>query len=98
MRKIPGFRLVPEPLDQEARDLPGFKWTHGEIGRRHQLGGSPNLIQELTWPECPNGHGKMTFYSQLDSINDDFCLADCGMIYVFICLDCYESKSLVQSS
>ena len=27
----------------------------------------------------------MTYYAQLDSINDEFCIADCGMIYVFVC-------------
>ena len=39
----------------------------------------------------------MTFYGQLDSINDDFCLADCGLIYVFVCLDCNTVHSLIQS-
>ena len=40
----------------------------------------------------------MTFYAQLDSINDDFCLADCGMIFVFVCFECFETKSVLQSS
>jgi hypothetical protein len=40
----------------------------------------------------------MTFYGQLDSINDDIALGDCGMIYVFVCFDCFETKSLLQSS
>jgi hypothetical protein len=39
----------------------------------------------------------MTFYAQLDSINDEFCLADVGMIYVFVCFDCYDTKSILQS-
>jgi hypothetical protein len=42
-------------------------------------------------------HGKMTFYAQLDSINDDICIADCGMIQVFLCFDCFATKSVVQS-
>jgi len=39
----------------------------------------------------------MTFYGQLDSVGDAVCLADCGMIYVFVCFDCYETKSVLQS-
>ncbi|CAN7721300.1 hypothetical protein LJR290_006098 [Variovorax sp. LjRoot290] len=39
----------------------------------------------------------MTFYAQLDSINDEVVLADCGMIYVFVCFDCFETKSILQS-
>jgi hypothetical protein len=38
-----------------------------------------------------------TFYGQLDSINDDFCLADCGIIYVFVCFDCYKTTSFIHS-
>lgn len=39
----------------------------------------------------------MTFYGQLDSIGDKYILGDCGMVYVFVCFDCLETKSLVQS-
>jgi hypothetical protein len=39
----------------------------------------------------------MTFYGQLDSINDDIIIADCGMIYVFLCFDCYEVTAKIQS-
>jgi len=39
----------------------------------------------------------MTFYAQLDSISDEICIADCGMIYVFVCFGCYQSTSIVQS-
>ena len=39
----------------------------------------------------------MTFYGQLDSINDEFRLGDCGMVYVFVCFDCIEVTSLIQS-
>jgi hypothetical protein len=98
MRKIPPFKLVPEPLDDEAKNLSKFRWARKEIGRRHQLGGEPTLIRDETWPICKSCRGKMTFYGQLDSINDDICIADCGMIYVFICFGCYETVSLLQSS
>ena len=97
MRKIPPFKLVPEPLDDEAKNLPKFRWARQEIGTRHQLGGEPTFIQDETWPICKTCHGKMTFYGQLDSINDDICIADCGMIYVFVCFGCVETVSLLQS-
>ena len=40
----------------------------------------------------------MTFYAQLDSVGDGICIADCGMVYVFVCLDCNETASFIQSS
>jgi uncharacterized protein YwqG len=96
MRAIPPFKLVPEPLDQEAAALPPFKWAGGDIGQRHRLGGSPDFIQADEVPTCSCGR-TMAFYAQLDSINDEFILGDCGMIYVFVCFDCLETKSILQS-
>jgi hypothetical protein len=98
MKVIPAFRLVPEPQGDDAKGLPKFKWAPKEIGTRHQLGGKPSFLQNAIWPACSNGHGQMTFYGQIDSINDDFCIADCGLVYVFVCFDCYESISIVQSN
>jgi hypothetical protein len=98
MKTIPPFKLIPEPLNDEARRLPKFKWASNEIGTRHRLGGEPQLLQDEQWPTCPAGHGRMTFFGQLDSINDDICIADCGMIYVFICFDCSKAISIVQSN
>jgi hypothetical protein len=40
----------------------------------------------------------MTFYAQLDSLNDEIVLGDLGMIYVFVCFDCLEVKALLQTS
>ena len=97
MRQIPPFKLVPEPLNDEAAALPAFKWAGGDIGRRHRLGGRPDFIQSADQPKCSCGK-EMTFYAQLDSINDEFDLADCGMIFVFVCFDCFESKAILQSS
>jgi len=97
MKNIPPFKLVPEPLNEEAKKLPKFKWAGDEIGTRHQLGGTPQFIQQEDFPFCPECEDQMTFYGQLDSINDDYCIADCGMIYVFVCLDCNETKSIIQS-
>ena len=39
----------------------------------------------------------MTFYGQLDSVNDDIVIADAGMVYVFICFDDSEATALIQS-
>jgi hypothetical protein len=39
----------------------------------------------------------MQFYGQLDSIGDRFNLADCGIIYVFVCSDCWTTSSVLQS-
>ena len=97
MRKIPHFKLLLEPVDDEAKNLQPFKWADEKIGKRHQLGGSPTFIQEEEYPVCPDCGEIMSFYAQLDSLNDDFIIADCGMIYVFICFDCNEVKSLIQS-
>ncbi|MBN2894051.1 MAG: hypothetical protein JXL97_19430 [Bacteroidales bacterium] len=95
--KIPPFKLIAEPLNEEAKKLPPFKWADDEIGKRHQLGGKPQFIQNAEIPICPECKKQMTFYGQLDSINDEFIIADCGMIYVFLCFECNESKSIIQS-
>jgi hypothetical protein len=39
----------------------------------------------------------MTFYGQLDSINDDITIADAGMVYVFICFEDFSAAAFVQS-
>jgi hypothetical protein len=40
----------------------------------------------------------MTFHGQMDSIGDEISLADVGLIYVFVCVGCFETTSLLQSS
>jgi hypothetical protein len=67
MKAIPPFRLVPQPLDEEASNLPKFKWAPKEIGHRHKLGGHPDFLQGENWPDCPDCAKRMTFYGQLDS-------------------------------
>ncbi len=97
MKEIPRFKLIAQPVCEEAFKLPKFKWAKDSIGQRHQLGGSPFFLQEDAFPDCPECGKGMTFYAQLDSINDEFCIADCGMIYVFVCFDCITVKSIIQS-
>ncbi len=95
--KIPPYKLVAEPLTEEARREMGFKWAGGDIGRRHQLGGEPTFIQADEIPNCPRCQQPMTFYGQLDSIGDNYSIADVGMIYVFLCFGCFEAEAFVQS-
>jgi hypothetical protein len=98
LREIPPFRLVAEPLSEEAAALPGFKWAGPEIGIRHKLGGRPDAIQEpLKYPNCPECGEEMNFYAQLDSINDEFHLGDVGIVYVFVCFFCREASATIQS-
>ena len=96
--RIPKFILKPEPQEKAAEGLPKFEYAPDEVGKRHQLGGDPQLLQDLEWPICPDCNQRMTFYAQLDSISDDIIIADCGIVYVFVCLDCNETISIIQSS
>jgi hypothetical protein len=75
MRSIPSFKLVAEPLDAEAAQVPPFKWAGAEVGKRHRLGGRPESLEPEAFPVC-SCRKPMTFYGQLDSINDEFVLAD----------------------
>ncbi len=97
LREIPPFRLIAEPLNDEAAALEGFKWAGGDIGRRHRLGGRPDAIQGIEYPKCPACGEEMNFYAQLDSINDEFVLGDAGKVYVFVCFYCAEASAEVQS-
>ena len=95
-KEIPPFRLVPEPMTDAAAALPGFQWAGPEIGTRHQLGGEPTWIQQPEHAECDTCHEQMTFYGQLDSINDDFVIGDAGIVYLFVCFDCVKTKAILQ--
>lgn len=97
MKKIPPFKLNAEPLSEVAKNLPKFKYAPDEIGTRHLLGGDPDFIQNADYPDCTSCGEKMTFYAQLDSLNDEYVVADCGMIYVFVCFRCNKTESFIQS-
>ena len=99
MKKIPPFRLVPEPLSKEAVNLPGFRWAAPEVGTRNRLGGEPvPRLDDGHWPCCPDCRELMSFYGQLDSVNDEFCVADVGIICVFLCFDCCQVMATIESS
>ena len=93
---IPEIPLELKPKSAEAEKVIGFKWADPEIGKRSKLGGTPDWEQHPQVPSCSCGK-EMTFYGQLDSIGDEISLADCGMIYVFVCFDCFETKSVLQT-
>ena len=86
VRQLPAFKLIPHPVDDAAAALSGFRWAGPEVGTRHRLGGEPSFIGIEQFPGCPSCLETMTFYGQLDSINDDFCLADVGVVQVFVCV------------
>jgi hypothetical protein len=97
VEKFPEIKLKMIPETEEANTVIGYPSAPKEIGTRHKLGGEPTFIQEGDWPKCPSCHTKMSFYGQLDSVGSDMTIADCGMVYVFICFDCYEAKAVVHS-
>jgi uncharacterized protein YwqG len=92
--EIPEIKLVAAPETEEARNAIGYQYND-EAGTRHKLGGKPDFIQKEEWPCCCGK--KMTFYGQLDSIGDNYDLADCGMIYIFVCFDCFNTKSILHA-
>jgi hypothetical protein len=98
MTEIPPFRLVPEPLTPEAAASPGFQWAPDEVGTRHRLGGKPEAVQPVEYPSCSECKNVMTFYGQLDSLSDAYCIGDVGLVYVFLCFDCLTAEAVVDSA
>jgi len=86
--------------------------VHDDLGLRTKFGGEPDWDQGDETPGCPSCKKTMTFVAQLDSIEHDapnnpqavnaicgeqqFMFGGVGMIYVFFCFDCGESKSVFQ--
>jgi hypothetical protein len=92
MKKIPPFDLVPKATNEKAKKIK-------ISGDKFKLGGDPDFIQSKQVPLCPSCKQQMSFYAQLDSINEEFNIADSdGMIYIFYCFDCFEVKAIVQSN
>ena len=100
-KQLPPFRLILEPVTDEAEALlvrPPY--VDPIIGTRHRLGGAPDLPADVAWPACPQGDGPMSFYAQLDGFPavTEFDLADAGLIFVFVCFDCFEVRALGHSA
>lgn len=92
MKIIPEIPLVPHPITKEAKDALGYKWND-EVGFRHQLGGHPTEITVDQYPLCIECGNTMSFYAQIDSIGDNYDLADCMVIHQFVCFDCFTVKA-----
>ena len=99
MDAIPEIRLVPQAETDEAASLlerPQF--LDPSIGERHRLGGTPDFLRADSWPSCVSCGAQMTFYAQLDALpSGGFDLADAGLIYVFVCFDCFTARAVLQS-
>ena len=96
VRQLPEIALQLKPATASGEAAIGFRWADGNIGLRSKIGGLPNWIQGEEIPICSCGN-PMSFYGQLDSVGDSICIADCGMIYTFVCFDCFTSASVLQS-
>jgi hypothetical protein len=97
MKELPEVPLIPQIAHGSPANVPKNEWSNPILGTRHKLGGKPDLIQFDPSPKCPDCGEPMTFYAQLDSINDQVVIADCGLIYVYLCFGCYVSIAHVQS-
>lgn len=96
--KIPEEKLV-RPSHAEKIHFPYANQADSYIyGNRNKLGGNPDWIQNDETPRCPLCYDRMTFYGQLDSINDSIMIEDVGMIYVFYCFHCGIVHALSQSN
>lgn len=89
MKQIPKIKLIPAPETKEAQDAIGYEWNK-VVGTRHFLGGSPAGVES---PLCESCQSAMTFYAQIDSIGDNYDLADCMVIHTYVCFDCFTVKS-----
>jgi len=73
------------------------------LGKKSKLGGDPEWIQEAEKVECPFCHKEMTFIAQIDSIDysnekyNEYIFGDIGMIYIFFCFECLQTKSVFQT-
>jgi uncharacterized protein YwqG len=94
MKKFPEIHLIMSPQTPEAKAVIGFEWNN-QAGLNPKLGGDPDWQQGDETPNCSCSQ-PMTFYGQLDCIGDEISLGDCGTIYVFVCMDCLETKSVLQ--
>jgi uncharacterized protein YwqG len=89
-------------------DVPHYEYH----GRRTKLGGEPDWDQGDDIPSCPECKQPMTFVAQIDSVEHEWSsnphkvsaispdqkwmFGDVGMIYVFFCFECLETKSVFQ--
>ncbi len=94
---LPEFKITLTPVSEEAKQKMGFKWADADVGTRSKFGGVPDLTHERPCPICPSCDAEMTFVSQLDSVGDDLEFADVGLLFTYLCFDCFEAVSFIES-
>jgi len=106
-KKLREYRIRFERVPEGERNYPPYPEN---LGLRSKLGGGPDWDQGDETPTCPKCGEPMSFVGQIDSIDNNkdlnprrqkhrelaFMFGDVGMIYVFFCFDCCESKSVFQ--
>ena len=95
---IPEIPLRMAPESSKAKALVAGTFGHEEAGDRHKLGGHPDWIPGNETPDCPDCSEPMAFYGQLDHLGSVEGLQDPGMIYVFVCRECYTTEAVLQYS
>jgi hypothetical protein len=95
---IPEIPLRLAPDSSKAKAIVAGGYGYQEAGDRHKLGGEPDWIQVDETPECPECGEPMEFYGQLDHLGSIEGLKDGGMIYVFLCRECYATEAVLQYS
>ena len=54
--------------------------------------------ENVEQPLCSECKKQMTCYATIDSIGDNYDLLDCGVINVFVCLDCLTTHSQIDQT
>lgn len=102
------YRIQFEKVPDGQRAFP----DENNLGIRSKLGGEPNWCQYPEIPKCKGCKEKMSFVAQIDSMEHDedhnphridclsdeqqYLFGDVGMLYIFVCFDCLETKSILQ--
>jgi hypothetical protein len=106
------YKVILRKCELGERAIPlDYLETLG-AGMATKFGGDPDWLQGEECPECLQCKHPMTFIAQIDSIEhqnqsnphsrkpveDDqqWMFGDVGMIYVFFCFDCLETRSVFQ--
>ena len=110
LRVLPELKVTLDRVDPGQHAIPPDARDRSGISMK--LGGSPDWIQTPEAPFCFRCGAPMTFVAQIDSVehqnelnplskdpvaqDQDYMFGDVGMIYVFFCFDCLETKSIFQ--
>jgi hypothetical protein len=95
LKELPEIKLFRPTATEQAFEHAGNDIFGRPVGHRNKLGGQPDWLQAgYEAPACSQCRKAMTFYGQLDSIDEHANIADCGMIYVFLCFDCFQADAI----